>query len=195
MSMYYRGNEPIAGVTLSSYWAWAHSDLLSNAERGIFAEWLVHKAMHSDSPSRVNWDRYDVLSPEGIRIEVKTSGYVQTWKQKKLSAPVFSIRQTYARDENTDTAGDELSRPSDVYVFCLHHHKDRNTIDPLDITQWTFYVLSTAALDAAAGRQKTIALSRLKDIGAAETGFSGLRAEVLRSVKHIPEPAEDSGPV
>ena len=41
------GQQAITGLngeklsTLSEYWSWAHSDLLGNTERGIFAEYLV----------------------------------------------------------------------------------------------------------------------------------------------------------
>ena len=63
----------MAKLSKSSYLKWAHSDLLSNAERGVVAEFLVSKATSSLSDSRVEWDAIDVTTPQGIKIEVKAS--------------------------------------------------------------------------------------------------------------------------
>ena len=53
----FTGNEQIDGnVTLLNYWQWAHSNLVDNAERGAFAEYLVRIAVGADSssPSRLS---------------------------------------------------------------------------------------------------------------------------------------------
>ena len=71
-----QGNE-ISSVL--DYWKWAHSCLMDNAERGAFAEYLVACAIGSKGTGRVNWDKYDLVSEEGITVEVKTSAYLQTW--------------------------------------------------------------------------------------------------------------------
>lgn len=164
---------------LISYWRWAHSNLIDNAERGAFAEYMVHIAMNAVEPTRVNWDRYDVKSPEGIAIEVKTSGYIQSWAQSRLSSITFSIRPTYGWDSETNAYASERTRQSDVYVFCLHAHKNQETIDPLDMAQWKFYVLPTAVLNDKVGSQKTISLSGVIQLGGKETDFGGLRDAVL----------------
>ena len=169
--------QPVA--PLVAYWSWAHSNLIDNAERGAFAEFLVHLALGETSPMRVNWDRYDIVSPEGVRVEVKASGYVQSWAQEKPSAIQFSIRPTYGWNSETNTFAEILSRQADVYVFCLLAHRDQTTIDPLDTSQWIFYVLPTAVLDARVGGQKTIGLSNVIKLGALETDFTGLREVVL----------------
>ena len=46
---------------LSDYWSWAHSDLLGNTERGIFAEYLVSCALNIQSEPRVEWQKFDLL--------------------------------------------------------------------------------------------------------------------------------------
>ena len=91
------GTEQITSTdnTLADYWRWAHSNLIDNAERGALAEYIVHVAVGATEPCRVNWDKCDVKSPEGITIEVKASGYIQSWPQERLSAISFSIRPTY----------------------------------------------------------------------------------------------------
>lgn len=175
------GDEPITQTKelLINYWRWAHSNLLDNAERGAFAEYIVHIAMKAVEPTRVNWDKYDVKSPEGITIEVKTSGYIQSWAQSHLSSISFSIRPTYGWDSATNTYASECTRQSDVYVFCLLVHKNQDTINPLDMTQWKFYVLPTAVLNKKVGNQKTISLSGIMKLGGKETDYNGLRDTVL----------------
>ena len=175
------GDEQITSTdnTLTDYWRWAHSNLIDNAERGALAEYLVHAAVGAPEPTRVNWDRYDVKSPEGITIEVKASGYIQSWPQKRMSAINFSIRPTYGWNSKTNTYASECTRQSDVYVFCLLNHKEQDTINPLDTAQWRFFVLPTSILNAKAGKQKTIALSGVIKLGAKETDFAGLRNAIL----------------
>lgn len=49
------------------------SDLRTNNTRGYLAEYLVAKAVGATT-CRVEWDTYDVLTPEGPRVEVKSAG-------------------------------------------------------------------------------------------------------------------------
>lgn len=80
------GLEPIyddKGKQISSvleFWQWAYSDIIGNIERGHFAEYLVARALDAAKDTRVEWDKYDVLTNDDISIEVKSSGYVQTWQ-------------------------------------------------------------------------------------------------------------------
>lgn len=175
------GTEQITSTdnTLADYWRWAHSNLIDNAERGALAEYIVHVAVGATEPCRVNWDKCDVKSPEGITIEVKASGYIQSWPQERLSAISFSIRPTYGWDSETNTYASDCARQSDVYVFCLLNHREQDTINPLDTAQWSFFVLPTSILNAKAGKQKTIALSGVIKLGAKETDFAGLRNAIL----------------
>ena len=80
--------------SLQDFWAWAFSDLVSNTERGKLAEYLVAKAMGCGTQISQTWESYDLLSPEGIKIEVKTSAYIQSWKQKAFSKISFGIAKT-----------------------------------------------------------------------------------------------------
>ncbi len=177
------GTERIGDSTLNAYWRWAHSNLVDNAERGIFAEYLVHTAMKAESPTRVNWDKCDVLSPEGIAIEVKASGYLQSWAQERLSTISFSIRPTFGWDSETNTYSPDCARQSDVYVFCLLAHKEQETLDPLDLTQWRFYVMPTRVLNEKVGGQKSISLSGIIKLGVMEADFDELRDAVLKAAE------------
>ncbi|MCX4287292.1 MAG: hypothetical protein OSJ68_08430, partial [Clostridia bacterium] len=41
----------------------------------------------------------------------------------------------------------EIKRHAELYIFCLIHCKDENTCNPMDMSQWTFYILPTAELE------------------------------------------------
>jgi hypothetical protein len=87
------GNEIIIGDnskrTLLDFWWWAYSDLIDNTERGSIAEYLVAMACNLDNSVRISWDSYDLTMQGGIKIEVKSSAFLQSWKQKKTINSCF----------------------------------------------------------------------------------------------------------
>ena len=113
---------------------------------------------------------------EGIRIEIKTSAYIQTWKQWRFSALRFGIGPTHAWDEETGLYAKEEKRQADVYVFCVPQTtKDQVTLNPLDLSQWALLrPLATSTLNAVVPKQKNIALSGLLAIGAKPCSFPEL---------------------
>ena len=157
-----------SGVRVVDYWAWAHSDIVDSFERGIFAEFLVRTVMNATDTVYSNWKRSNIISPEGINIKVKSSGYIQSWGHDDLSPISFSIESS-----------DESTRKSDVYVFCIRKHTEQDSLNILDMEQWTFFVLPTAVLNDKVGSQKTITLNRLKSLGAVESDYYGLREAVI----------------
>lgn len=75
---------------LLDFWRWSVFDILSNATRGILAEFIVAKALGVDvSNDRDQWDTYDLVMPENIRAEVKSSAYLQSWEQLDFSKISF----------------------------------------------------------------------------------------------------------
>lgn len=137
------GSEPITsggaptGVQLLDFWRWSVSDLLDNATRGVFAEFLVGTALgYLDGAVRTEWDAYDLETADGITIEVKSAAYLQTWHQDKLSQISFGIAPTLGWTALTNTYSTQRKRQADVYVFCLLDHRDKRTVDPLDTDQW-----------------------------------------------------------
>ena len=163
-------------ATIQEYWQWAYSPLLGNTERGNFAEYLVAVALGIADNTRIEWDKYDLKSPSGITVEVKSSGYLQTWSQKKLSKPIFSIRPTMAWDYETNQYEETSKRQAEVYVFCIHNYKRKDEgLNPLDLNQWEFYVLPTKVLDETMPTQKTINLDRVKSLGAINASYGELR--------------------
>src|ERR1043166_8596680 len=128
-------------LKLIDFWRWSASDLVSNATRGILAEYVVAYALGLANGVRAEWDAYDLCLPtesksEGIKIEVKSASYVQSWFHKELSVISFNISPTRVWDADTNTLATELKRQADIYVFCLLGHKEKETLDPLNLSQW-----------------------------------------------------------
>lgn len=178
--LHFRGQQ--LNVSVHDFWRWSSSDLLSNTARGVFAEFIVARAMGiSFEKGRDEWDPYDLLSPEEIKIEVKSSAYIQSWHQEKPSQIIFDVAKKRAWNPDTNKLELEPSRHADVYVFALLMHADQETIDPLNLDQWHFYVLPTAVLDARERSQHSITLRTLKDLSGGEVAFGDLRNKVLNA--------------
>ena len=137
---------------LIDFWKWSSSDLLSNTTRGKFAEFIVATAMDIElTDVREEWGEFDLETKDKIRLEIKASSYLQTWHQYSYSKIIFSIK----KEKN------KSKRPSDFYVFCLLNHKDKKTVDPLNMDQWVFYVLSTKIIDNKFNNKNSISLEIL----------------------------------
>ena len=165
---------------LHGFWRWSASDLVSNATRGILAEYIVARALGlAKNGIRDEWAPYDLRTDSGITIEVKSSAYIQSWGQRGYSSVRFGIAKSRAYDYSARN-WDRAKRQADVYVFALLSHKDQTSLDPLDVSQWEFYVVSTAALDAAVGQQKSIGLKALRQIAGEPQAYGKLMAAVER---------------
>lgn len=195
------GDEPLmvggeAAGPLQGFWSWAYSDLADNTTRGVFAEYLVATALNATDGTRRGWDSVDVRTPEKWWVEVKSSAYLQTWGQDKLWRISFSIAPSMGWDAEGNKQSTEKRRHADAYVFCVLHHQDKPTLDPLDLGQWTFYVLPTRVLDEQRPQQQRIALSSLLKLGPAQTNYPGLATAVASAVEEHRrgpgKPQEDS---
>lgn len=151
--------------TLLDFWRWSVSDILSNATRGRFAEFIVGTAIGLNPDNlRDEWDAYDLTTEEGIKIEVKSSAYIQSWSQKNFSTISFSIKPARFWDAETNWRHAEPERTADLYVFCHLKHKDKNTVDPLKMEQWDFYILPTYRLDNYTRSQSSITIKSLRKL-------------------------------
>ena len=148
--------------SLSDFWRWSVSDILSNATRGRFAEFIVATATNIDiTIVRDEWSEYDLVTPGKIKLEIKSSAYLQSWAQKKLSAISYSTK-AHRFDNITGKHNETPKRHADVYVFCLLHHENKQTVNPLDLNQWSFYVLATKELNGYTRSQHSITLKSLQ---------------------------------
>lgn len=167
--------------TVNDFWGWSSSEFMNNALRGVLAEFIVAKAINDPSEFREEWDACDLITPNGIKVEVKSSSYIQSWQQKELSKIVFGIQPTYGWDATKNESSRTQQRQSDVYVFCVYAHKDQSSANPLELSQWEFYVLSTEALDAHCKNQKTISLSSLLKFNPIKAQFGELNAAINKT--------------
>ena len=170
-----------APFSVLDFWVWASSDVLNNTLRGIVAEYIVSRAVSACEPVRVEWNTVDIETSEGIKVEVKSASYLQSWYQDCPSAISFDIPKKKSWDPRTNQWGERQIRHADVYVFCVLAHKDSQTVNPLELTQWEFYVLPTSTLDASLGNQKSVSLSRLERLGAVPLNYDQLRDEIFRT--------------
>ena len=78
------------GFTLLDFWQWSASDLVSNTNRGILAEFIVANDLGIADGLENEWAPYDLLY-KGIKIEVKSGAYIQSWEQQEFSKISFGI--------------------------------------------------------------------------------------------------------
>ncbi len=181
------GEEPFHGpgtgqsLKLLDYWRWSGSGLLDNTNRGILAEFLVAAALDLHKEPRKEWQAYDLRTASGSTIEIKSSAYVQSWKQSKRSVIQFGIAPRSNWDPETGEWREGLRRWADIYVFCVFHGEE--PLDPLDTSNWDFYVLPTEVLDRECPRQKTIGLNSLKRLSPHKCGYANLK-KTIEDISH-----------
>lgn len=158
------------------FWQWSSSDLVGNTMRGMLAEYLVACALGVADGIRVEWDAYDLVTEQGIKVEVKSAAYLQSWYQKQLSGISFDIRPTTGWDASANTTSAIRRRQADVYVFALLHHQHKATLDPLNVEQWEFYILPALTLDNKMLNQKRMSLNTLRRLSPLKAQFGEIRA-------------------
>ncbi len=171
--------EPISGLkgrTIGDFWQWAYSDVLSNRNRSIFAEFIVGVALGVGDEPRVEWDAAD-LCYRGFKIEVKSSADCQSWRQEKPSTIQFSIRKAVVWNPVRGKYEGEPTRCADLYVFCHYPERDKTKAKVLDVPAWDFYVVSTAALNRDFGETKSLSLATVRRL-AMRCKYGELRAAV-----------------
>jgi hypothetical protein len=157
-------NKPL-NFSLLDFWRWSVSEILSNATRGRLAEFIVATATNIDTTKcRDEWGAFDLETPDGIKLEIKSAAYLQSWFQRTLSKISFSTRAALYWDSLTNKQSETAKRHANVYVFCLLHHDNKQTVDPLNLNQWEFYVLATKQLNDYTRSQHSITLKSLKGL-------------------------------
>lgn len=176
-------------LSISEFWSWAYSDLLNNTYRGVLAEFIVYTACQEIPPPtklraehimRVDWEPYDLTSPSGRRIEVKSAAYLQSWENDYYSKILFSIAPRHAWSPSQGYSP-ECKRQSDLYVFCVYTALTRDK-SILDLDLWDFYVLATSVLNQKVPEQKSISLPSLLKLGPQKTDYAHL-AQVIEGLE------------
>lgn len=146
-------------------------NLLTNYTRGAVAEVVVAELLGGElvGEGYGSWD----IDVDGVRVEVKATGDIQSWPQTRPSTPTFSVARAAGWIEQSNgsfIADPTKERRNDVYVFC-HHRGTRPDV----ISEWDFYVCATSRIDEVLGDAKTVGLSALK----ARFGLEQLASEDL----------------
>jgi hypothetical protein len=170
---------PFVGLdaTVVDFWSFALGDLRMNNARGYLTEFIVARLLGIENPHRIEWAEHDVEF-EGLTIEVKSSAYLQSWDQRRLSSINFTglTGTRYTPRTGYDSGGRQFNAM--VYVFCVQSAQLHLDYDALDVRQWQFYVLPRQVLvDRGAASISLAALSALTGPVRAEQ----LRAAVLEA--------------
>ena len=76
----FRANGSDLDFDLLGFWQWSMSDLVNNTTRGVLAEYVVAQALGvSTDAARDVWAPYDLVTKSEVKIEVKSSSYLQSW--------------------------------------------------------------------------------------------------------------------
>ncbi|MGM7696806.1 hypothetical protein [Microbacterium sp. A84] len=174
------GEEPFVGLegTVSDFWRFALPDVQTNNTRGWFAEYLVWRALGIEKPLRIEWDAFDVLW-KGIRVEVKSSAFVQRWAQRRPSDLTFSGFRSKLFDPITKTYADEETYNAQVYVFAANLAESHAAYDQLDVGLWRFAVIPRSRIVATG--QKSMVWARAIVESGGDVGFDELGAAIERA--------------
>lgn len=168
-------------ATISDFWKWHSSDLIGNTLRGNLAGYIVAMSLGQKNEVQRGWAAWD-LEYKGIKIEVKSSSYIQSWNQGKYSQIAFGIGKRMAWDYESNKFDGNPKRHADVYVFALLSHKDQETINPLQLDQWVFYVISTNIINENLEEVKSVGIKTIERIGAIKCSFNELERTITEVV-------------
>ena len=170
------GNE--LDITVLDFWRFTYSDLNSDP-RDYLAEFLVSKALGIDTPyNKEAWTLFDILYGS-TRVEVKCTGYFQTWRtdNKVSQNRYYSIKPAHDKVKNT------FERQNDIYVFCLLLGNTREEANPLNLNNWEFYIVPTSVINKECQEANTIRLGRIKKMGYKALGFYDIKNEIDKIIQ------------
>jgi hypothetical protein len=151
-------------ICVSDFWAWAYSDLLQNTTRGVLAEYILSVLLDTIDEIRNPWDAYDLKLKNGKTIEVKTTSKLQAWAQKELSKPNIVLKPTRFWDPKTGEMQAKATFNADYYIFCYFTAEDHNKANPLDLSQWKFYIFSKKEIIELMANRKSITIDALNKL-------------------------------
>ncbi len=140
-------------ATLLDFWRWGYSRLIADVTRGVLAEFIVARLIGADLRVPASPDReFDFKTTTGARIEVKSSAYVQDWQTRKRrtdSDTSFSGLKCrlFQSDSALPTYAAAAEYHAEIFVFCVLKTRDEGELDPLNLDEWDFYVLTRRELE------------------------------------------------
>lgn len=191
------GNEPLhfaevpfsdslGSATLLDFWRWAFSNLRDDRIRGSFAEFMVARLLGETDHPPPSTTVVDIECKDGIGIEVKSSAYLQTWKEQE-SHPSFGglKRKPYEYDVAGRVSYGPAGYHSEIYILALLSEREHQRLDPLDLNQWAFFVLTQQELREAAKDGSSVSLGRLQQNSIQPCNARELKDSVTAATRRI----------
>lgn len=173
------------GFDLLSFWQWSSSDLVVNITRGLVAEYLVAQALDIASSIRDPWQPFDLQTPRGLTLEVKSCSYLQSWFQKKHSDLGFTIAETTAWSADSNAFCGEKKRQAHAYVFAVLKHREKATLNPREVDQWEFYLVPTHRIAERYGRRKRLSMKALLDLHPIQARYRELHVAIAQLEREL----------
>jgi hypothetical protein len=148
--------------TALDFWKWAYSDLMQNITRGYVAQYIVAWSLGIDGRPNEPWLPFDLLAPNGKRIEVKSTAKVQAWESER-TIPKFSLGPTLYWTSGGRSK--EATWNADIYVLCYFHGTERNSEKIMDLDLWKFWVFKKESVLELLHGTKSIAVRALEKSG------------------------------
>lgn len=152
-------------ATLADFWHWGYSDLMSDGVRGTLAEFIVARLIQSPTLVGSSWREWDLKTAHGRPVEVKSSAYVNAWNVDRNGVLVRETQISFSGLKCGLLTEQGFAKPdyhSDIFVFCVLTPRKPEGLDPLDLTQWEFYVLTVDQLRAMDPTPDRLSLKRLR---------------------------------
>jgi hypothetical protein len=165
-------------------------NLMDNDIRGRLAEVIVAEACGGVNVGAAYgaWDIELGDGPSPYRVEVKTSGDYQAWKQSSASEISFGC----AKKTATEFEGGRhrrigpAKRHADLYVFARH-----TGTNPTEPAEWVFYVLHSSALNNAESERLSplvrVGIKMLETLGAQKCSYDELGEAIHCAKFEAPE--------
>ncbi len=173
------GPKSINNKTVCDFWQWGFSDLMQNTTRGILAEYIVAALLGIENKVRNPWFPFDLQVTDGRTIEIKTMSLLQAWKQKQLSTPRVVLAPTRKWEPKTGEMEKESTFNADIYIISYFKSRDHNNANPLDLSQWEFFVFTKKQVIELLNGRKSISLGTLK-----KKGIKPVTAHELKNTIH-----------
>jgi hypothetical protein len=179
----FHGREKILGLeetTITDFWQWAYSDMLSKRNQAAFAEFLVAHSLEMSKIARTEWSEVSIRYKR-LKISVSSSGYHQNWRKSaaRISFDIAPRKGLGAQDVRDYTFTHRLA---DLYVFCFFCEEDLKKANVIDVSQWEFYIIPTKILNEQYENRRTIGIKTLRKLADA-LSFEQLKEKVDEFVK------------
>lgn len=185
------GGKPL-DLTIENFWQYHYANMYNQHE--YIAEFLVGTALGETTPNNDYWRLWDVdyhFGDKTYRIEVKATSYYHSFQDelyqgRTSEVRTFDIHKAYKEYQNNSS---ELRRNSDIYVFCLNVGRTAEESNPIDVSNWEFYLVTRENLESqlADENQKSISLSRVRALAGEKCSYLEIKSKVDSLIPTIKE--------